>query len=58
MAIKRKKANASGGYLLKAKPISASRSEMAEVVLPAVTNLLGKLLGGHAMHLVDVVAMW
>src|SRR6516225_6267582 len=56
MAIKRKKANASGGYLLKAKPISASRSEMAEVVLPAVTNLLGKLLGGHAMHLVDVVA--
>ena len=56
MPIKRKKANASGGYLLKAKPISASRSEMAEVVLPAVTNLLGKLLGGHAMHLVDVVA--
>ena len=29
---------------------------MAEVVLPAVTNLLGKLLGGHVMHLVDVVA--
>lgn len=40
----------------KAKPISASRSEMAEVVLPAETNLLGKLLGGHVMHLVDVVA--
>lgn len=29
---------------------------MAEVVLPAVTNLLGKLLGGHVMHLIDVVA--
>src|SRR5215470_8272832 len=38
------------------KPISASRSEMAEVVLPAETNPLGKLLGGHVMHLVDVVA--
>ena len=39
---------------LKAKPISASRSEMAEVVLPAMTNPLGKLLGGHVMHLVDL----
>lgn len=44
------------GKLMKGKPISASRSEMAEVVLPAETNLLGKLLGGHVMHLVDVVA--
>jgi len=41
---------------LKGKTVSASRSEMAEVVLPAETNLLGKLLGGHVMHLVDVVA--
>ena len=40
----------------KAKPISASRSEMAEVVLPAETNPLGKLLGGHVMHLVDMAA--
>jgi acyl-CoA hydrolase len=38
------------------KPVSASRSEMAEVVLPAQTNPLGKLLGGHVMHLVDIVA--
>ena len=38
------------------KPVSASRSEMAEVVLPAQTNPLGKLLGGHVMHLVDMVA--
>jgi acyl-CoA hydrolase len=44
------------GETLKGKTVSASRSEMAEVVLPAETNLLGKLLGGHVMHLVDVVA--
>jgi acyl-CoA hydrolase len=42
--------------VLKPKPISASRSEMAEVVLPATTNTLGKLLGGHVMHLVDIAA--
>ena len=36
--------------------MSASRSEMAEVVLPAQTNPLGKLLGGHVMHLVDIAA--
>ena len=41
---------------LKPKPVSASRSEMAEVVLPAQTNPLGKLLGGHVMHLVDIAA--
>ena len=38
------------------KPVSASRSEMAEVVLPAQTNPLGKLLGGHVKHLVDIAA--
>jgi len=52
----KRKENASPRKLMKGKPISASRSEMAEVVLPAETNLLGKLLGGHVMHLVDVVA--
>jgi len=41
---------------LKGKPVSASASEMAEVVLPAQTNALGKLLGGHVMHLVDIAA--
>jgi len=41
---------------MRGKPISASRSEMTEVVLPADTNPLGKLLGGHVMHLVDVAA--
>jgi acyl-CoA hydrolase len=41
---------------LAGKPVSASRSDMAEVVLPAQTNPLGKLLGGHVMHLVDIAA--
>ncbi|HEY2352234.1 MAG TPA: acyl-CoA thioesterase [Candidatus Acidoferrum sp.] len=41
---------------LKPKPVSASRSEMSEVVLPAQTNPLGKLLGGQVMHLVDMAA--
>ena len=41
---------------LKGKPVSASRSEMAEVVLPAESNALGKLLGGQVMHWVDITA--
>jgi acyl-CoA hydrolase len=41
---------------MKGKPVSASASQMAEVVLPAQTNALGKLLGGHVMHMVDIVA--
>ncbi len=41
---------------LPGKPVRASRSGMAEVVLPAQTNPLGKLLGGHVMHLVDIAA--
>src|ERR1700745_1078201 len=51
-----KKAVSAEGETLRGKPVSASRSERAEVVLPATTNLLGKLLGGHVMHLVDIVA--
>ena len=39
---------------LKGKAVSASRSEMTEIVLPAQTNPLGKLLGGQVMHLVDM----
>src|SRR6267143_4675895 len=50
------KAVSAEGETLKGKPVSASRSEMSEVVLPATTNPLGKLLGGHVMHLVDVAA--
>jgi acyl-CoA hydrolase len=41
---------------LKGKPVGASRSEMTEIVLPAQTNPLGKLLGGQVMHLVDMAA--
>lgn len=41
---------------LHGKPVSASRSEMTEIVLPAQTNPLGKLLGGQVMHWVDMVA--
>src|SRR5246127_634699 len=52
----RKNDSPAGDRASKAKPISASRSEMAEVVLPATTTPLGKLLGGHAMHLVDIAA--
>ncbi len=50
-----KKGMVEGGVEMKGKPVSASASEMAEVVLPAQTNALGKLLGGHVMHLVDIV---
>jgi acyl-CoA hydrolase len=50
------KSEMSGGFALKGKPVSASRSEMTEIVLPAQTNPLGKLLGGQVMHLVDMVA--
>src|SRR5260370_33850613 len=39
---------------LQGKAVSASRSEMTEIVLPAQTNPLGKLLGGQVMHLVDM----
>ncbi|HEY2459475.1 MAG TPA: acyl-CoA thioesterase [Candidatus Acidoferrum sp.] len=45
-----------GGVGRVGKAVSVSRSEMAEVVLPAKTNALGKLLGGHVMHLVDIAA--
>jgi acyl-CoA hydrolase len=51
----RKKGNTHGpGEELTGKPVSASRSEMTEIVLPAQTNPLGKLLGGQVMHLVDM----
>src|SRR5215469_124759 len=48
--------NEPGGPGLEGKPVGASRSEMTEIVLPAQTNPLGKLLGGHVMHLVDMAA--
>jgi acyl-CoA hydrolase len=54
--MKRKKSQKDSALQAPGKPVSASRSEMAEVVLPAQTNPLGKLLGGHVMHLVDIAA--
>jgi acyl-CoA hydrolase len=56
MAMKAKKSKKNSEPQVSGKPVSASRSEMAEVVLPAQTNALGKLLGGHVMHLVDIAA--
>lgn len=38
----------------KGKPVSASRSEMTEAVLPNDANPLGFILGGRVMHLVDI----
>lgn len=38
------------------KPVSASRVEMVEVVLPNDANPLGNMLGGSVMHLMDIAA--
>lgn len=55
--MKRNKKNGDHGESnLPGKPVSGSRSEMTEIVLPAQTNPLGKLLGGQVMHLVDMAA--
>ena len=54
--IRKKTGNDRREASLEGKPVSASRSEMTEIVLPAQTNPLGKLLGGHVMHLVDMAA--
>ena len=43
------KAPASAG-----KTVSASRSELTEAVLPNDANILGKMLGGRVMHLIDI----
>jgi acyl-CoA hydrolase len=36
------------------RPVSESRTEMVEVVLPQDANPLGNVLGGRVMHLVDM----
>jgi acyl-CoA hydrolase len=38
------------------RPVSASRTEMTEVVLPNDANLQGSILGGRVMHLIDIAA--
>lgn len=37
-----------------ARPVSASRSEMVELVLPNDANPYGYIMGGRVMHLVDI----
>lgn len=43
------------GHLLPARKVSASRSEMTELILPNDANTLGNLLGGRLMHFIDLV---
>jgi len=38
------------------RPVRASQTEMVEFVLPQDANVLGNILGGRVMHLVDVAA--
>lgn len=40
--------------VLQAKPVSESKSEMIELVLPNDANPLGALLGGRLMHWIDL----
>src|SRR6202162_5978706 len=49
-----RKAKASPGESLPGRPVSASRTEMIELVLPQDANLLGNILGGRVMHLIDI----
>src|SRR5580658_27520 len=39
---------------LRGRPVSASRTGMIEIVLPQDANLLGNILGGRVMHLIDI----
>lgn len=39
---------------LPGRPVNASRTEMTELVLPQDANLLGNILGGRVMHLIDI----
>jgi acyl-CoA hydrolase len=50
----KKKGTAQQSRLLAGKPVSASRAEMTEVVLPNDANVLGNVLGGRVMHLIDI----
>ncbi len=38
------------------RPVRESQTEMVEFVLPQDTNVLGNILGGRVMHLVDICA--
>ncbi len=52
----RKRASSANSEELAGKPVSASRTEMTEVVLPQDANVFGNILGGRVMHLVDIAA--
>lgn len=47
---------APNGNGLRGRPVSLSKTEMVEVVLPQDANVLGNVLGGRVMHLVDISA--
>ena len=51
-----RKRTSSANSELAGKPVSASRTEMTEVVLPQDANVFGNILGGRVMHLVDIAA--
>jgi acyl-CoA hydrolase len=40
--------------IIEPRPVQASQSQMAELVLPNDANPLGNLLGGRLMHLIDI----
>ena len=42
------------GSNTKGKPVSESKVEMLEIVLPNDANTLGNILGGKVMHMIDV----
>ena len=42
------------GNAMPGRPVSASRTKMIELVLPQDANLLGNILGGRVLHLIDI----
>lgn len=50
----RSKSNNPPEKRLPGRPVSASRTETIELVLPQEANLLGNILGGRVMHLIDI----
>jgi acyl-CoA hydrolase len=39
---------------MQGKPVAASTAEMMEIVLPNDANMLGNILGGKVMHMIDI----
>jgi acyl-CoA hydrolase len=50
----RTKSKNGGEKILAGRPVSASHTEMTELVLPQDSNLLGNILGGRVMHMIDI----